>query len=413
MGGRLEKSDGPWHDVLMQKSTTKPMDTSLQFCPNAGCSASGLTNQGNITIHDRKRERYRCKTCRHTFTARTGTMLEGLRKPAELILIVVGLLSYGCPLQAIVHVFGLDERTVAAWRDRAGQQCQRVQHAVVQQGQLTLAHVQADEIRIKGKKGILWMGLAMEVSSRLWLAGVVQHSRDRVLADRLLQMVRRCACGASQLLICVDGWAAYPKAILRAFTQQVKESIQARQAQMQVWPQLIIGQVIKTQKKYRLVSVKHTLLRGDQQGLEQCLEQSHGGTQINTAYIERFNGTMRERLASLTRKCRHANLRLEPFQWGMYLVGCTYNLCWPHHQLGQTPAVAAGLTDHVWSIKQVLTYKVTPQLLATMCEVQRQDVVQPPDKQGKPKSERGRASKYYLILLKLKQEKERKLSNAL
>ncbi len=76
--------------------------------------------------------------CRQTFTARTGTMLEGLRKPVELVVIVVGLLWYGCPLQAIVHVFGLDERTVAAWRDRAGQQCQRVQHAIVQQGQLTL-----------------------------------------------------------------------------------------------------------------------------------------------------------------------------------------------------------------------------------------------------------------------------------
>lgn len=82
--------------------------------------------------------------------------------------------------QAIVHVFGLDERTVAAWRDRAGQQCQRVQQAVIQQGQLTLTHVQADEIRVKGKKGIMWMGLAMEVSSRLWLAGVVQTSRDHV-----------------------------------------------------------------------------------------------------------------------------------------------------------------------------------------------------------------------------------------
>ena len=99
------------------QTKTEPMDASLQFCPNLTCSASGLTNQGNITIHDRKRQRYRCKSCRQTFTDRTGTMLEGLRKPAELIFIVVGLLSYGCPLQAIVHVFGLDERTVALWRD--------------------------------------------------------------------------------------------------------------------------------------------------------------------------------------------------------------------------------------------------------------------------------------------------------
>lgn len=46
-------------------------------------------------------------------------MFEGLRKPTELIVIVVTLLSYGCPLQAIVHAFDLDERTVASWRDRA------------------------------------------------------------------------------------------------------------------------------------------------------------------------------------------------------------------------------------------------------------------------------------------------------
>ena len=214
------------------QTKTEVMDASIQFCPNETCPASGLINQGNIRIHDRKRERYRCTICRRTFTARTGTMLEGLRKPAELIFLVVGLLSYGCPLQAIVHVFGLDERTVAAWRDRAGQQCQRVQQALVEQGQLTLTHVQADEIRVRGKKEVFWMGLAMEVSSRLWLAGMVQAARDQVLADRLLQRVRRCACGASQLLICVDGWMCYPAAIFRAFSSQVKKGIR-------VWPQEI------------------------------------------------------------------------------------------------------------------------------------------------------------------------------
>jgi IS1 family transposase len=337
-------------------------------------------------------------------------MLEGLRKPAELSFIVVGLLSYGCPLQAIVHVFGLDERTVASWRDRAGQQCQRVQQAIVQQGQLTLTHVQADEIRVKGKKGIFWMGLAMEVSSRLWLAGVVQASRDHILADRLLQQVRRCACGASRLLICVDGWASYPNAILRAFVEQVSDTLQTGKKQRQVWPHLVIGQVIKTQKKRRLVSVKHTLLRGDEQGLEACLEQSHGGRQINTAYIERLNGTVRERLASLTRKCRHASARLEAFQWGMYLIGCTYNLCWVHQQLGQTPAQAAGLTDHIWSLQKVLTYKVPPSILASAQQTQRRSLVQPPEK---PKGGRGGGpSKYYLILLKMKEEKARRQADA-
>lgn len=348
-------------------------------------------------------------------------MLEGLRKPAELIFIVVGLLSYGCPLQAIVHVFGLDERTVALWRDRAGQQCQRVQQAVVQQGQLTLMHVQADEIRVKGKKGIFWMGLAMEVSSRLWLAGVVQTSRDHVLADRLLQQVRRCACGASRLLICVDGWASYPNAILRAFAEHVHEGMQTGKKQMQVWSQLLIGQVIKTQKKRHLVSVKHVLLRGDEQELEHSLEQSHGGTQINTAFIERLNATMRERLASLTRKCRHASQRLEAFQWGMYLIGCTYNLCWAHQELSKkehagsacTPAMASGLTTHIWSLQEVLMYKVPPHILLKAQEAERHDLVPLSDNADKPKQGKGGPSKYYLILLKMKQEKARRQTDAI
>jgi transposase-like protein len=157
------------------------MDTSKQFCPNEACSARGKIGEGNITIHDRKRQRYRCKTCKQTFSARRGTMFEGLRKPMQVIVIVVTLLSYGCPVQAIVHAFGLDERTVASWRDRAGIHCEQVHHALVEAGKLDLVHVQADEIRVKGRSMIAWMGLAMMVSTRLWLAGTVRMSRDKGL----------------------------------------------------------------------------------------------------------------------------------------------------------------------------------------------------------------------------------------
>lgn len=71
-------------------------------------------------------------------------MFEGLRKLEELIVLVVTLLCYGCPVQAIVHAFGLDERTIAAWRDRAGVHCQKVHQAIIEQGHLDLMHVQAD-----------------------------------------------------------------------------------------------------------------------------------------------------------------------------------------------------------------------------------------------------------------------------
>jgi len=114
------------------QTLTEPMDASQQFCPNEACSARGQKAQGTIIIHDRQRQRYRCKACKHTFSARRGTMLEGLRKPIDLIVIVVTLLTYGCPVQAIVHAFELDERTVADWRDRAGAHCQKVHQDIVE-----------------------------------------------------------------------------------------------------------------------------------------------------------------------------------------------------------------------------------------------------------------------------------------
>ncbi len=201
----------------MKKHQSEPMNPSLQFCPNESCLARGKLGKGNIRIHDRIRQRYRCRECKATFSARRGTMLEGLRKPTEIIIIVVTLLAYGCPVQAIVHAYDLDERTVASWRDRAGSHCQQVHRAMIEQGNLDLVHVQADEIRVKGRSWIAWMGFSMMISTRLWLGGVVSLRRDTALADRMMAKVRACSQTTCALLVCTDGWAAYPKSICRAF----------------------------------------------------------------------------------------------------------------------------------------------------------------------------------------------------
>ena len=350
------------------------MDASQVFCPNQACVARGQVGQGNIVIHGKARARYRCKSCGKTFSAQAGTMFEGLRKPKALIVIVVTLLAYGCPIQAIVQAFGLDERTVASWRDRAGNHCQEVHQAIVQQGQLDLQHVQADEIRVKGCKLIAWMGLAMMVSTRLWLGGVVSLTRDRGLADCLLAQVRACCRPLQALLVCTDGWNAYPGSIRRAFREKVKETAGRGRACLRVWPQVCIAVVIKRTQKKRVVDITRKLVQGTLQQAQMLLSASQGGTVFNTAFIERLNGTIRQRLASLTRKCRHAARRLAALESGMWLLGCTYNFCWPHHELSRrealaqgqrgelllTPAMASGLTDHVWSIGELLSYRVAP-----------------------------------------------------
>jgi IS1 family transposase len=314
-------------------------------------------------------------------------MLEGLRRPTELIVIVMTLLTYGCPIQAIVHAFGLDERTVASGRDRAGSHCKRVHQALVEQAALDLVHVQADEIRVKGRRMTAWMGLAMMVSTRLWLAGVVSLTRDTGLADRLLAQVCRCAVALRPLLVCTDGWAAYPGSIRRAFREKVKRTVGRGRSALVAWPDLLIATVIKHTKQKRLVEITRRMTQGSIHQAQDLLTQSKGGKVLNTAFIERLNATFRQRLATLTRRCRHAAHRLEALETGMYLIGCVYNFCVVHDELSSskhvgsacTPAMAAKLTDRVWSVADVLTFRVPP------------DPWVEPKRRGRPRKEQAHA----------------------
>ena len=110
------------------------------------------------------------------FAETIDTPFYRLHKPAELAVLVLTLLSHGCPTQAIVAAFGLDERTVARWLACAGQHCQRVHEHLVEQGQVDLQHVQADELWVKQVGTKVWMALALAVPTRLWLGGVISGS---------------------------------------------------------------------------------------------------------------------------------------------------------------------------------------------------------------------------------------------
>lgn len=120
---------------------------------------------------------------------------------------VIVLLAYGCPIQAIVKAFLLDERTVRDWQKRAGQHCQRVHEHLVENSQHDLEQVQADEIKAKTQQGMLWMAFALWVPTRLWMGGVVSPKRDLALIQSLANKVRQMAL-CRPLLLAVDGLAS-------------------------------------------------------------------------------------------------------------------------------------------------------------------------------------------------------------
>src|SRR5438876_5609840 len=349
------------------------MDPTTTFCPNSNCPARGQIGRGNIGIHSRKDKRFLCTACQKTFSATKGTVLYRLRTSAETVALVVTLLAHGCPVQAIVAAFGFDERTVADWWARSGRQGQAVQEHVVEQPR-DLGQVQADEIRVKKQGGIVWMALAMMVKTRLWLGGEVSEQRDLPLIRRLIGRVRRCAAH-HPLLVCTDGLCSYIRAIRETFRDPVHTGKGGR-PRLRPWRNVLIAQVIKRYERRRVVETERRIIDGTPARVETLRRRSQGDGVINTAYIERLNATFRERLAPLARRCRalarHTRTRPE----GMCVVGSVSNFCTPHESLhaGQktTPAMAAGITDHGWTMQELLSFHVPPPRWA------------PPKQRGRP-----------------------------
>ena len=296
---------------------------------NTECPARGKAGEGNIVIHSPKENRYRCKTCDKTFAATKDTPFYRLQTALEVVTIVITLLCHGCPIQAIVAAFGFDERTVA--RSTAGKHCQRLHEHLVQQSQVDLQHVQADELWVKlvGKR--VWM--AMAVPSRLWLGGVVSRRRDLLLITSLVQMVRSCGQSLA-ILVCVDGLASYVTAFLRVFRHPVRTGHRGR-PRLVVEQGLLLGQVVKQYAQRRVVSVSSRVVRGTAQAIGTVLAATRGGSGINTAYIERLNASFRPDAsgAVLVRRGRAIAHKEAVLVAGMYLVGCAYNFCWYHESL--------------------------------------------------------------------------------
>jgi transposase-like protein len=338
------------------------MDPTTVFCPNLAGPARGQSGQGNSGIHSRKDQRFLCTECRQTFAATTGPAFYRLRTPAETVVLVLTLLAHGCPRQAIVVAFGFDERTVTAWWARSGRQGQAVQAYLVEQPR-DLGQVQADEIRVQKPGGIVWMALAMMVKTRVWLGGAVSAQRALPLIRRLVERVRRCAAHRP-LLVCTDGLVSSMRAVRETFRAPMHTSTAGR-PRLRPWRTILIAQVVKRYARRRGVETERRIIDGPPARVETLRRRSPGDGVLNTAELERLNATCRERLAALTRRSRALARRTLTLQHGMSLIGTGYNFCTPHASLSSTrdettPAMAASITDHCWTIQALLSLPVPP-----------------------------------------------------
>ncbi len=377
------------------------MDTSRHFCPHATCDSPGWVGLGNISANGHPnggpwRQRH-CTSCGGYFQETHGTPLHGKRVALDVLVWAVGALAEGLGIRAVARVFEVDPNTVLAWlvdvAEHATAFSQYFLHDVrVNQVQLDelfaiLSAVKAGEVTEREaitrlSRSPHWVWTAMDPVTKLLLA-IDAGERTLAMAQGVVhQVVQMLAPGCVPLFL-TDGFREYITALLTHYGQWVQpERRQATgPAPKPRWmplPQLLYAQVVKTVRRRRLVHVKHRVVFGTLEAINQVLAAC--GWQINTAFIERLNLSIRQHVAAVGRRVTTLCKGEDGLHQQLALYHVYDNFCLPHTSLRQplplpeptygagsaklwrpcTPAMAAGLTDHVWTLREVLLFRVPP-----------------------------------------------------
>ena len=179
--------------------------------------------------------------------------------------------------------------------------------------------------------------------------------------QQLLKRVRRQLQGRLPDLISSDQWPAYRRTI--ALTWPPRRGRRSANQQRQ---KLTYAALCKRRRNGRVVQVSGRIIRGNVQSLQKALEESSASNTVNTSFLERHNATDRHRNARKARRTYRFSKDWEIHRAVGYFSEYTYNFCWCVRTLAQrdeqgrwrarTPAMAAGLSDHVWSLQQWLSH---------------------------------------------------------
>jgi IS1 family transposase len=387
--------------MVPTRGRPRQVDTSQHFCPHPNCAYQGWGGRGNISANGHPsggpwRQMY-CTGCGGYFQETHGTPLHGKRVPPDLLVWAVGALAEGLGIRAVARVFEVDPNTVLAWlvevAEHAAAFSQYFLHDVrVTQVQLDelfalLSAVKAGEVTeseaIKRlSRSPQWVWTAIDPVTKLLLA-IDVGERTLALAQGVVHQVAQVLAPNCVPLFLTDGFREYITALLTHYGMWVQpERRQATgPAPKPRWmplPQLLYAQVVKTIRRRRLVQVKHRVVFGTLEAVQQVLAAC--GWQINTAFVERLNLTIRQHVAAVGRRVSTLCKGEDGLQQQLALYHCYYNFCLPHASLRQplqrlvptngagsakqwrpcTPAMAAGLTDHVWTLREVLLFRVPP-----------------------------------------------------
>jgi IS1 family transposase len=379
----------------------RTVDTSTHFCPHPACDYRGWRGLNNLRANGHPSggpwRQFHCLSCNGDFPEHHGTLFHGKQAAVELIVRVLACLAEGLGIRATARVFDVDANTVLRWLVEAAEQLRAfsryflcdIHVQQVQRDELyaVLRAVKAgaisDEDAIKRlERSPYWVWTAMDPQSKL-LVVVDVGSRTLAMAQRVVHQVTEVVAPGCVPLFLTDGLKDYATALLTHFGQWMHPARrQARGPRPKPrWiplPELLYAQVVKSYRRRRLVGVTHRVVFGTRRAIEQVLS-AYGWT-INTAFIERLNLDIRQCVAAVGRRVNTLCQGDTGVRDQLALFQVYHNFVLPHASLRQpllmpqptngcgsakvwrpcTPAMAAGWTEHVWSLQEVLCYRVPP-----------------------------------------------------
>ena len=374
----------------------KPKDWG-QPCPNPVCTHYKRMQQGNVSAiatyltQSGKRRIFRCHTCETPFSETRETVFFDLRTSEEKVMMALKMLLVRVDLAGIGFVLGVTEATVLAWLKRAAHQAEAInshllRHLPVTQVQLDemwsfIARKHAGETDTAGESlpdgedGRQWVWISFAPEFRLMIAAVV-GPRTLDTAKEIVAATKARVTGIPAFFS--DGFTCYLAALITAFhivttCARTGKRGRPRKPLCEPHPDLVYGQLVKQKKQGKLLTLSTRVVLGAER-------LTHLGFTISTALVERVNLTLRQALAPLARKTSSFCKDRERLRQRVVFFQAFYNVARPHMSLRQplppqecirqgaicpqwrerTPAMAAGLTDHVWTFRELLTAKFEP-----------------------------------------------------
>jgi len=332
-----------------------------------------------------------CKVCGELFSETAGTPFFGLKTPMYTVCTALAELSEGLGVRSVARLRGVKPDTVLEWIEKAGEHCERVSEYMMQE--LELTQVQLDElwtfVHKKQSKlseeekehtqwGDNWIWIAFDPVHKLIMAMLVGERTEKE-AMGLLRRLRDRLAERRLPLFTSDSLAHYAKAILHIFgvwIQPRRKGDRGRLPKPRPVPteELRYATVHKEREKGHVVSVTTQVIYGSMKGVMACLKPL--GQKINTSYVERVNLTLRHLVSRLHRKTLCFSKKREYLEYHLHLSIAYYHFVLYHSSLRvrlpepiptrgngspkiwekRTPAMAAGLTDHAWSMEELLMF---------------------------------------------------------